>query len=107
QRDELGPRRAGREVAQRRVGLEHLVFRRADRAYLEEVIHDRDELKAPFVRGAGDGGKVRAEAARAVRRGEIGDLQANLHGVTSRSYPLMASGTARTEIGRASCRERV
>ena len=70
------------QVAERGVGLEHLALGRPDPADLEEVVHHRDELEAALVGGAGHGGQVRAEPRRAVRRGEVGDLQANLHGLT-------------------------
>src|SRR5947199_299196 len=70
---------AGGQVAERRVGLEHLALGRPDPADLEEVVHYRDELETALVRGAGDHGQVRAEPRRAIRRGEVRDLQANLH----------------------------
>src|SRR5689334_2515389 len=43
------------------------------------MIHNGDELETGVVRRAGHRGQVRAEPRGAVRGGEIGDLQANLH----------------------------
>ena len=79
QGEELGPRRAGGQVAERGVGLEHLALGRPDPADLEEVVHHGDELEAALVGGAGHRGQVGAEPRRAVRRGEVRDLESDFH----------------------------
>ena len=82
QGQQFGPRRVRGQVAERGVGLEHLVIDRADRLDLEEVVHHGEELEAGVVRGAGHGSQVRPEPGRAARRGEVWDLQSDLHAAT-------------------------
>jgi hypothetical protein len=79
QGDQLGAGRACRQVPERGVGLQHLALGRPDRADLEEVVHHRDEVESRVVRGAGDSGQVRPEPGWSARRGEVRDLQSNLH----------------------------
>jgi von Willebrand factor type A domain len=87
-RQQRRPRRAGRQVSQRGVPLEHLLLGRPDHRDLEEVVHHRDVLEPRLVRGPRHRGQLPAKRLRPARRGEIRNLQPNLHVITSSSHPL-------------------
>ncbi len=74
-----GPGGAGGQVAKRRVGLEHVLLRRADHGDLEEMVHHADAVEAGLVCGPRDGRELAAELVGRARAVEVRDLQANSH----------------------------
>ena len=77
-REEPSTLGVGREIAERRVCLEHLVLGRTEAADLEEMVHDADRIEAAAVRNARDRGEVVRDTFRPARPGEGVDLQAEL-----------------------------
>jgi hypothetical protein len=71
QLDALGVRG---QVAERRVGLEHVVLDRTHVRDLEEVVHHREVFEPGLVRGMRDFGEFGAQLGGPVRPGEIGNL---------------------------------
>ena len=63
------------------VGLQHLSLGRADRADLEEVVHQSQELESGIVRGSGDSCQVPPQLGWAARPGEVGNLEAEFHAI--------------------------
>jgi hypothetical protein len=80
---QLHARRARGEVAQRRVRLQHLVFRRPEHPDLPDVVHHADAREAGVLGGGGDPGEVLGEPFRARGIGEVRNVQTDVHGVSS------------------------
>ena len=77
--EQLGALGVGGQEAERGVRLQHVVLRRTDAADLEEVVHHRDVAEADPVGGPGYLGEFGPERCRAVRPGEIRNLQTDVH----------------------------
>ena len=77
--EQLDPLGLGRQPAERGVGLEHLVLRRADVADLPDVVHDADPVEAAVFRAPGDVGELEAELRGAAFPGEVRDVQTQFH----------------------------
>ena len=77
--EQLDPRRAGGQVAESGVGLEHLVLGRPDDADLPDMVHDAQLGEARLLRRDRDRGQVSAEPLRAAGPGEIRQVQAKFH----------------------------
>ena len=67
------------QESERRVCLEHVVLCWPDTADLEEVIHHRQVAEAGCVGRPGDCCELRPERGRAVRPGEVRNLQTEFH----------------------------
>ena len=72
---EADPLRLGRQIAQGRVGLEHLVLGRADVADLPDVVHDADPVNARFLGALSDLTELEPELGRATIPREVRDVQ--------------------------------
>jgi hypothetical protein len=67
------------EESECRVCLEHVVFGRPDATDLEEVVHHRQVTEAGLVGRPGDSREFLSERGRAVRPGEVRNLQTEFH----------------------------
>jgi hypothetical protein len=67
------------EKAECRVGLEHLVLRRADVRDLPEVVHDADSGEAGVLGIMGDADQRWCQCRRSAGPSEVGDMQAEFH----------------------------
>ena len=81
---QLHLRGARGQVAQRGVGLQHVVLGRADHLDLPDVVHHADPGEALLLGLGGDPGQVVGQPGCAGRKGEVRDVQTDLHSVLPR-----------------------
>ena len=81
-REQLDLLGARGEVAERGVGLEHLVLGRAEHLDLEQVVHHAHALEPGLLGRDDDARQVVGEAGAPRRVGEVCDVQADLHGLS-------------------------
>ena len=81
----------GREEAEGRVGLEHLVLLGPDHADLPDVVHDRELGEADVLGRPRRADEVVDEGGGAAAPREVGEVQSEMHPPTLR--PLAGSGT--------------
>ena len=79
EKPELRPLRTRRQVAQRRITLEHRLFDGVVGLHLKIVVHDRNGVAAGVFGRGGESSQRVGDTLRTTRPGEARDVNSNVH----------------------------